>query len=37
MLLQRVGELPGLAAGEARKVWSGEANPVLRGKPLRGG
>lgn len=34
MLLQRVGELPGLAAGEARKVWSGEANPVLRGKPL---
>ena len=37
MLLQRVGELPGLAAGEARKVWGGEGNPVPRGKPLRGG
>lgn len=37
MLLQRVGELPGLAAGEARKVWGGEENPVPRGKPMRGG
>ena len=37
LLLQRVGELPGLAAGEARKVWGGEENPVPRCKPLRGG
>lgn len=37
MLLQRARELPGLAAGEARKVWGGEENLVLRGRALRVG
>lgn len=37
MLLQRAGELPGLAAGEARKVWGGEDDPVSHGKALRVG
>lgn len=32
MFLQRARELAGLAAGEARKVWGGEENPVSRGK-----
>lgn len=37
MLLQRARELLGLAAGEARKVWGGEENLVLRGRALRVG
>lgn len=37
VVLQRARELPGLAAGEARKVCVVEENPRLRGEALRVG
>lgn len=37
MLLRRAPELPGLAAGEAREVWSEEETRVPRGEALRVG